>query len=162
MAFVRGSTHSILPLTSGNLVTLTYNLHLTEAIGGPLQRNPTVDPRLYPLFKLAKGMLENPDFLPEGIPPFFLLWPHLTGNFRGESKEYCLGGEDSEAWKTTLTNRRRTPRNPLQPPIQPHPQNNPNPHALLPTRHRRDDLLCFPGARLKGDGRAHLRRRGMG
>jgi hypothetical protein len=55
-----------LPITSGNLITITYNLHMTEAIGGPLQRYPTADPRLYPLYKVAKGLLENPDFLPEG------------------------------------------------------------------------------------------------
>ncbi|TVY39980.1 hypothetical protein LSUB1_G002009 [Lachnellula subtilissima] len=41
---------------------------MTEAIGGPLQRYPSTNSKLYPLFKIAKGLLENPDFMPEGGP----------------------------------------------------------------------------------------------
>lgn len=70
-AFPRSTSHSILPITCGHLVTLTYNLYTTEAIGGIMQRYPVADPRLSPLFKIGKGMLENPDFLPEGY--YYLL-----------------------------------------------------------------------------------------
>jgi hypothetical protein len=48
------------------LVTLTYNLYTTEAIGGILQRYPIADPRLYPLFKVVRSLLGEDEFLREG------------------------------------------------------------------------------------------------
>ncbi|TVY81519.1 hypothetical protein LSUE1_G002849 [Lachnellula suecica] len=96
-AFLRTSTHSILPISSGNLITLTYNLHITEATGGPLQRYPTVDPRLYPLFKVAKSLLENPDFLPEGGPlGIYCTHPYFhTRKLTQTLMPYCLRGIDA-------------------------------------------------------------------
>ncbi|CAG8983565.1 hypothetical protein HYALB_00009885 [Hymenoscyphus albidus] len=65
-AFPRTTSHSILPVTCGHLITLTYNLYVTEAVGGILQRYPIADPRLYPLFKMIKGLLGDSHFMPDG------------------------------------------------------------------------------------------------
>jgi hypothetical protein len=45
---------------------LTYNLYTTEAIGGILQRYPIADPRLYPLFKVIRNLLDEDEFLRDG------------------------------------------------------------------------------------------------
>ena len=54
-------------MTAGHRVTLTYNLYVSEHVGGILQQNPTADPALYPLFEKVKKMLEQPGFMTGGV-----------------------------------------------------------------------------------------------
>ncbi|KAL2064514.1 hypothetical protein VTL71DRAFT_3651 [Oculimacula yallundae] len=65
-AFYSDCEHEVLPVTTGHRVTLTYNLYVSEHVGGILQRYPTTDPSLYPLFEGAKKMLEQPGFMSKG------------------------------------------------------------------------------------------------
>ncbi|KAF4634490.1 hypothetical protein G7Y89_g3611 [Cudoniella acicularis] len=62
-AYRRTSSHAILPITCGHLVTLTYNLYITEATGSILQRFPIADPRLYPLYRIVRGFLGQREFM---------------------------------------------------------------------------------------------------
>lgn len=55
---------------TGNRITLTYNLYISEHVGGVLQQFPTADPELYPLFEGAKQMLEGPGFMKKGMLHF--------------------------------------------------------------------------------------------
>ena len=65
-AFYSDCEHEVLEVKSGHRITLTYNLYISENVGGILQRYPTVDPTLYPLYEGAKQMLEQPGFMKEG------------------------------------------------------------------------------------------------
>ncbi|KAH6719680.1 hypothetical protein BKA61DRAFT_707506 [Leptodontidium sp. MPI-SDFR-AT-0119] len=65
-AFYSDCEHEVLPVTTGHRVTLTYNLYVSEQVGGILQRSPSADPSLYPLFEGAKKMLEIPGFMSKG------------------------------------------------------------------------------------------------
>lgn len=65
-AFYSDCEHEVLEVKSGHRVTLTYNLYVSEHIGSVLHRCPTVDPKLYPLYEVAKQMLEQPAFMKEG------------------------------------------------------------------------------------------------
>jgi len=65
-AFYSDCEHEVLPVTAGHRITITYNLYISEHVGGILQRNPTADPSSYPLFEGAKKMLEMPGFMSEG------------------------------------------------------------------------------------------------
>lgn len=65
-AFYSDCKHEVLQVDSGHRITLTYNLYVSEHIGGVLQRYPTVDPSMYPLYEGAKQMLEQPGFMTEG------------------------------------------------------------------------------------------------
>ncbi|KAE8442380.1 hypothetical protein EG329_003396 [Mollisiaceae sp. DMI_Dod_QoI] len=65
-AFYSDCEHEVLEVKSGHRITLTYNLYVTEQVGGVLQRNPTADPSLFPLYEGAKQMLSQPNFMQEG------------------------------------------------------------------------------------------------
>jgi hypothetical protein len=53
-------------------IPITYNLYVTEHIGGVIQRFPTADAALSPLYEGAKQTLEQPSFMKDGkIPTFF-------------------------------------------------------------------------------------------
>jgi hypothetical protein len=96
-AFPRTTSHSILPITCGHLVTLTYNLYTTEAIGGILQRYPIADPRLYPLFKIVRSLLGEDEFLREGgMLGAYCLHPyHHTRRQTQHHMPFALQGTDA-------------------------------------------------------------------
>ncbi|KAF4630636.1 hypothetical protein G7Y89_g7502 [Cudoniella acicularis] len=66
-AFYSDCEHEILEVEEGHRVTLTYNLYVSEQIGGPLQNFPIVDPALFPLFEAAKGLMSDPNFFKDGF-----------------------------------------------------------------------------------------------
>lgn len=66
-AFYSDCEHEIETVTEGHRITLTYNLHVTEAVGLSLLPNPVIDPKSLPLYEYVKGILENPAVLKEGI-----------------------------------------------------------------------------------------------
>lgn len=47
---------------SGHRITITYILYVSEQIGGVMQRSPTVDASLFPLFQGPKQMVEDEKF----------------------------------------------------------------------------------------------------
>ena len=50
---------------SGHRTTLTYNLYVSEHVGGVMQKVPNADPSMYSLYQELKSMLQNPDFMKE-------------------------------------------------------------------------------------------------
>lgn len=65
-AFYSDCEHEIGQIVNGHLITLTYNLYVTEPIGGPLIQNPIVDETSFPLYEQFKAALENPGFFKDG------------------------------------------------------------------------------------------------
>jgi hypothetical protein len=65
-AFYSDCEHEVLEVKSGHRITLTYNLYVTEHIGGVIQCFPTADAALSPLYEGAKQMLEQPGFMKNG------------------------------------------------------------------------------------------------
>jgi hypothetical protein len=69
----------VLEVKSGHHITITYNLYVTEHIGGVIQRFPTADAALSPLYEGAKQMLEQPGFMKDGeISNAIIFKPLLT------------------------------------------------------------------------------------
>ncbi|KAG4441070.1 hypothetical protein IFR05_003424 [Cadophora sp. M221] len=96
-AFYSDCEHEVLPVTTGHRVTLTYNLYVSEQTGGILQRYPTADPSLYPLFEGAKKMLEMPGFMSKGGTLGFYCahqYAH-TRKTTGQLMPYALKGIDA-------------------------------------------------------------------
>jgi hypothetical protein len=66
-AFYSDCEHEVLPVISGHRITLTYQLYVSEHVGGVLHHHfPTADPTLYPLYQSVKAMLESPAFMKNG------------------------------------------------------------------------------------------------
>ena len=53
-------------MKTGHRIIITYNLYVTEHIGGVIQRFPTADAALSPLYEGAKQILEQPGFMKNG------------------------------------------------------------------------------------------------
>jgi hypothetical protein len=53
-------------VTEGHRITLTYNLHVVENMGGVVQTHPTVDATYFPLLESAERLLEDPNFMRNG------------------------------------------------------------------------------------------------
>jgi hypothetical protein len=66
-AFYSDCEHEILEVTDDHRVTLTYNLYISNNVGGVISRNPTLDVKELPLFTTVKGLLGDKDFLPSGL-----------------------------------------------------------------------------------------------
>ena len=58
-AFYSDCEHEGLEVKTGHRVALTYNLYVSETVGGILQYFPTADPSLYQLFEGTKRMLQQ-------------------------------------------------------------------------------------------------------
>lgn len=65
-AFYSDCEHEVQEVTSGHRITITYNLYVSQRVGGGLRRNPIADPSSYSLFERVKGMLEQEDFMVDG------------------------------------------------------------------------------------------------
>lgn len=66
-AFYSDCEHEVLPVTSGHRLTLTYQLYVSEQLGGVVHPQfPTADPKLYPLYSSVREMLESPAFMKSG------------------------------------------------------------------------------------------------
>ncbi|KAJ9193161.1 hypothetical protein DTO164E3_5523 [Paecilomyces variotii] len=95
-AFYSDCEHEIETVTEGHRITLTYNLHVTEAVGLSLLPNPVIDPKSLPLYEYVKGILENPAVLKEGgVLGFFCsyAYPH-TAKYANEALPRSLKGSD--------------------------------------------------------------------
>ena len=56
-------------MTSGQRITLTYNLFVQERIGALAYKYPVASPESYALFKTAKETPDRGDFLAKGTSP---------------------------------------------------------------------------------------------
>lgn len=66
-AFYSDCEHEIKSVTKGHRITLTYNLHLVDMMGGAIMSpNRIVDPDTLPPYELIKSMLGKRDFMTEG------------------------------------------------------------------------------------------------
>lgn len=96
-AFYSDCEHEVLPVPSGHRVTLTYNLYVCERIGSILQRYPSADPSLFPLYGKLRDILEQPGFLLDGGMIGFACTHTYAHTSRGTEKlmPYSLKGLDS-------------------------------------------------------------------
>ncbi|KAJ9302233.1 hypothetical protein DTO271G3_1099 [Paecilomyces variotii] len=95
-AFYSDCEHEIETVTEGHRITLTYNLHVIEAVGLSLLPNPVIDPKCLPLYEYVKGILESPAVLKEGgVLGFFCsyAYPH-TARYANEALPRSLKGSD--------------------------------------------------------------------
>lgn len=66
-SFYSDCEHEVLPVISDHRITLTYQLYVSEHLGGIVHpKFPTADPKLYPLFQSISSMLSSPAFMKNG------------------------------------------------------------------------------------------------
>lgn len=65
-AFYSDCEHEIKSVSSGDRITLTYNLFVTEPVGGSLLPNAIVDSKTLPLYGHIKQLIEQPGFMNQG------------------------------------------------------------------------------------------------
>ncbi|TAQ83539.1 hypothetical protein B7494_g8139 [Chlorociboria aeruginascens] len=98
-AFYSDCEHEVLPVTSGHRITLTYNLYISEYIGGIMQEEfPTADPASYPLFEVAKELLAKKAFMTKGGTMGFYCqyrYAHTTKSQGSDRFPYALKGQDA-------------------------------------------------------------------
>jgi hypothetical protein len=67
VAFYSDCEHEVLPVTSGHRVTLTYQLYVSEGIGGLVQPQLQMpDSKSYLMYRYIKDMLASPTFIKNG------------------------------------------------------------------------------------------------
>jgi hypothetical protein len=67
-AFYSDCEHEIKTITKGHRITLTYNLHLVDMIGGAIRLpKQIVDPESLPPYELIKSLLEQPEYMAKGF-----------------------------------------------------------------------------------------------
>jgi hypothetical protein len=67
VAFYSDCEHEVLPVTTGHRVTLTYQLYVSEHVGGLVQLQLQIpDSKSYSMYRCIKGMLASPTFIKNG------------------------------------------------------------------------------------------------
>jgi hypothetical protein len=67
VAFYSDCEHEVLPVTAGHRITLTYQLYVSECIGGHVQPQLQMpDSKSYPIYRCIKDMLASPTFMKNG------------------------------------------------------------------------------------------------
>ncbi|CAG8955206.1 hypothetical protein HYFRA_00007222 [Hymenoscyphus fraxineus] len=95
-AFYSDCEHEIYEVLEGHRITLTYNLYFTSRVDATLQAFPATSPQIFPLFKVAQAMLQNPNFLPNGGTLGFHCvhaYPHANED-TNDLMPYALKGMD--------------------------------------------------------------------
>ena len=67
-AFYGDCEHEVLEVASGHRLTLTYNLYISEQMGGVVQKFPSANPTMYSVYEKLKSLLQDPNFLRQGTP----------------------------------------------------------------------------------------------
>ncbi|KAH0533790.1 hypothetical protein FGG08_007556 [Glutinoglossum americanum] len=65
-AFYSDCEHEVFEVKSGHRITLTYNLYVSQRVGGTIERLPAVDPAKYAVYQMAEDLLMDPEFMKEG------------------------------------------------------------------------------------------------
>jgi hypothetical protein len=67
VAFYSDCEYEVLPVTAGHRITLTYQLYVSECIGGLVQPQLQIpDSKFYPMYRCIKDMLALPTFMKNG------------------------------------------------------------------------------------------------
>jgi hypothetical protein len=67
VAFYSDCEHEVLPVTTGHRVTLTYQLYVSEHVGGLVQPQLQIpDSKSYSMYRCIKDMLASPTFIKNG------------------------------------------------------------------------------------------------
>lgn len=66
-AFYSDCEHEIETVTEGERITLTYNLYVTEPVGGSIPPSLIVDPKSLSLHSFLKELVVEPGFMKEGV-----------------------------------------------------------------------------------------------
>ena len=67
VAFYSDCEHEVLPVTAGHRIALTYQLYVSECIGGLVQPQLQMpDSKFYPMYRCIKDMLASPTFMKNG------------------------------------------------------------------------------------------------
>jgi hypothetical protein len=61
-AFYSDCEHEVLEVTKGHRITLTYNLYVSEQLGGVIRSFPRAVPSRYPCYEKVKALLEDATF----------------------------------------------------------------------------------------------------
>ena len=105
IAFYSDIEHEVLKVTSGQRVTLTYNLYLFDPMSRP--KTSTLTPNLKNVSNLQttlQGLLKSPDFLPNGGTLGFGLAHLYPVTFETKLQEMAgyLKGEDAHVYQACL------------------------------------------------------------
>ncbi|KAJ5251858.1 hypothetical protein N7489_002268 [Penicillium chrysogenum] len=65
-AFYSDCEHEIKTITEGERITLTYNLYVTEPVGGSIPPSLIVDPKSMSLYSFLEELLVEPGFMTDG------------------------------------------------------------------------------------------------
>ncbi|KAJ5790206.1 uncharacterized protein N7518_007217 [Penicillium psychrosexuale] len=65
-AFYSDCEHEIKTITEGERITLTYNLYITEPVGGSIPPSMIVDPKSFPLYGYLQELIMEPGFMQKG------------------------------------------------------------------------------------------------
>lgn len=78
VAFYSDCEHEVLPVTTGHRVTLTYQLYVSEHIGGLIQPQLQLpDSKSYPMYRCIKDMLASSTFMKNsGVLGFFCAYQY--------------------------------------------------------------------------------------
>lgn len=74
-AFYSDCEHEIETVTEGERITLTYNLYVTEPVGGSIPPSLIVDPKSLSLHTFLKELVMEPGFMKEGV---FAISTHVS------------------------------------------------------------------------------------
>jgi hypothetical protein len=66
-AFYSDCEHEIKTITEGERITLTYNLYVTEPVGGSIPPSLIVDPKSMSLYSFLEELLVEPGFMTDGV-----------------------------------------------------------------------------------------------
>ncbi|KAJ5193865.1 Oxoglutarate/iron-dependent dioxygenase [Penicillium cf. griseofulvum] len=84
-AFYSDCEHEIETITEGDRITLTYNLYVTEPVGGSIPPSLIVDPKSLPLYCFLKELIIDPGFMKKGGAFGFYCshaYPHTSNEAR--------------------------------------------------------------------------------
>ena len=86
-AFFSDCEHEVLEVTGGNRVTLTYNLFMSPIASSAISASPVIsaDPEMYPLHRKAQALLQDPEFMKNGIFLSNILYTESNGSQAEES-----------------------------------------------------------------------------
>lgn len=74
-AFYSDCGHEIETVTEGERITLTYNLYVTEPVGGSIPPSLILDPRSLSLHSFLRELVMEPGFMKNGV---FAISSHLS------------------------------------------------------------------------------------
>lgn len=79
-AFYSDCEHEINEVTGGHRLTLTYNLHVVDVVGGAILPKPIVDPKSLPLYELVDTLMDDDNFMTGGMTIHFFLLSLIVTN----------------------------------------------------------------------------------